>query len=75
LRLKPDPALFDFLVAHVDSMARLVEDLRILGMFSASKLELTTQSVDLAEEVAARLRSGRRQAAASLLKCFVLSKP
>ena len=53
----PEPALFDSLVAHVDSLSRLVEDLRILGLFSASKLELTTQSVDLAEEAAAVLRS------------------
>ncbi|WP_286201956.1 ATP-binding protein [Ochrobactrum sp. SFR4] len=53
----PEPELFDSLVAHVDSLSRLVEDLRILGLFSASRLELTTQSVDLAEEAGAVLRS------------------
>lgn len=53
----PGPELFDSLVAHVDGLSRLVEDLRVLGLFSASKLELTTQSVDLAAEATAVLRS------------------
>lgn len=53
----PSQQLFESLVAHVDGLARLVEDLRTLGLFSADKLELTTKRIDLANEVDGVLQS------------------
>lgn len=54
---EPSQQLFDSLVAHVDGLARLVEDLRTLGLFSADKLDLATESIDLAREADAILQS------------------
>lgn len=53
----PTPQLFESLVAHVDSLARLVEDLRTLGLFSADKLELALKRIDVAKEADAVLQS------------------
>jgi two-component system sensor histidine kinase AdeS len=53
----PSPQLYDTLLAHIDGLTRLVEDLRTLGLFTADRLELTLDSVDLASEAKAVLQS------------------
>jgi two-component system sensor histidine kinase AdeS len=53
----PSPQLYDTLLAHIDGLTRLVEDLRTLGLFNADRLELTLDSVDLASEAKAVLQS------------------
>lgn len=43
--------LVDLLIAQVDGMTRIVEDLRTLGLFNAGTLELSVTSTDLASIV------------------------
>ena len=43
-----DDDLIDLLIAQVDGMTRIVEDLRTLGLFNAGSLELSVTNVDLA---------------------------
>ncbi|GAA0605304.1 ATP-binding protein [Paenochrobactrum glaciei] len=54
---KADPALYASLISHVDGLTKLVEDLRMLGLFSSSKLELTSTKIDLGAEAEAVLHS------------------
>lgn len=49
----PSPALYDSLISHVNSLSRLVEDLRTLGLANAGYLDLHLETINLAEEVAA----------------------
>lgn len=50
---KPSPELYGRLISHVEDLTRIVEDLRILGLSSAGKLELKLDRIDLAVETAA----------------------
>lgn len=50
---KPSPELYGRLIAHVDDLARIVEDLRTLGLSSVGKLELKLDEIDLALEARA----------------------
>ncbi len=43
-----DDALIDLLIAQVDGMTRIVDDLRTLGLFNAGALQLSVAEVDLA---------------------------
>lgn len=45
------PELNTLLLAQVDGLTRIVEDLRILGLFNAGALELSLASVDLSDVV------------------------
>lgn len=47
----PTPELFRNLIAHVDGLSHLVEDLRALGLASAGHLDLRLEEIDLAREV------------------------
>lgn len=47
---KPNPELYSRLLAHVEDLGRIVEDLRTLGLSSAGKLELKLDEIDLAQE-------------------------
>ncbi|WP_130502087.1 HAMP domain-containing protein, partial [Phyllobacterium myrsinacearum] len=47
----PAPEIYRRLLAHVEDLARIVEDLRVLGLSNAGQLELKLDRVDLAEEV------------------------
>lgn len=47
---KPSQELYGRLIAQVDDLARIVEDLRTLGLSSAGKLELNLEEIDLAQE-------------------------
>lgn len=53
----PTPDLYGRLLAHVDDLARIVEDLRTLALSNAGRLELKLDNVDLAEEVDAATAS------------------
>ena len=47
---EPNPLLFERLVAHVDSLSAIVEELRTLALNNAGQLELTCIDLDLAIE-------------------------
>ncbi|MDQ0331359.1 MULTISPECIES: ATP-binding protein [Phyllobacteriaceae] len=47
---EPSPEFYGRLIAHVDDLARIVEDLRTLGLSSAGRLELKLAEIDLAKE-------------------------
>ncbi|KQU83906.1 histidine kinase [Ensifer sp. Root31] len=64
----PSQQLFDSLLAHVDGLALLVEDLRTLGLFSANKLELAMKLVDLGSEADAVLQSVRPDLTAASIR-------
>lgn len=49
----PSQELYSRMIAHVDDLARIVEDLRTLGLFSAGQLELKLGKIDLGEEATA----------------------
>ncbi|MFW2542879.1 ATP-binding protein [Primorskyibacter sp. 2E107] len=51
----PTQETFDRLIAHVDHLSSIVEELRTLALGNAGRLELSHASLDLAEEVAAAL--------------------
>ncbi|WP_116131714.1 ATP-binding protein [Tropicimonas sp. IMCC34043] len=51
----PTPELYARLIAHVDHLSAIVEELRTLALGNAGRLELTYESFDLAEEVGAAL--------------------
>ena len=48
----PSQELYERLIAHIDDLARIVEDLRILGLSSAGQMELKLERFDLASEAA-----------------------
>ncbi|MEW9309970.1 ATP-binding protein [Labrys neptuniae] len=50
---EPNPEIYGRLILHVDGLARIVEDLRTLGLSGAGKLELKLEKIDLAEEAEA----------------------
>ncbi|MFJ1311454.1 ATP-binding protein [Agrobacterium sp. P15N1-A] len=47
---KASPELYSRLIAHVEDLTRIVEDLRTLGLSNAGRLELKLDQIDLAEE-------------------------
>lgn len=47
---EPNPLLFERLVAHVDSLSAIVEELRTLALSNAGQLDLTCIDLDLAIE-------------------------
>jgi len=47
---KPSDELYGSLISHVDDLARLVEDLRTLGLVNAGRLDLQLETVDLSRE-------------------------
>lgn len=51
----PDPQLLERLIAHVDDLSAIVEELRTLALSNAGQLDLTCTSVDLAIEAGAAL--------------------
>ncbi|WP_225029151.1 sensor histidine kinase [Xinfangfangia pollutisoli] len=51
----PSPQIYGRLIAHVDHLAAIVEELRTLALSNAGRLELTCRPVDLADEVEAAL--------------------
>jgi two-component system sensor histidine kinase AdeS len=53
---KPDPTLFRSLVAQVDALARLIEDLRTVSLLEGGRMEMRFRSVELSEEVEAVVR-------------------
>ncbi|WP_272481807.1 ATP-binding protein [Hyphomicrobium sulfonivorans] len=48
---KPDAASLAALIAQVDSLTRIVEDLKVLTLAQSGRLELRLETVDLADEV------------------------
>ncbi len=50
---EPTPELYLRLIAHVHGLSRIVEDLRILGLSTAGRLDLNLQLIDLAAEAEA----------------------
>lgn len=51
----PSPQLYDRLIAHVDDLSAIVEELRTLALGTAGQLDLSCTPLDLAEETAAAL--------------------
>ncbi|MBJ2153155.1 HAMP domain-containing histidine kinase [Paracoccus sp. IB05] len=51
----PTPQLYDRLIAHVDHLSAIVEELRTLALSTAGQLELNCRPLDLADEVTAAL--------------------
>lgn len=49
----PSPQLYGRLIAHVDDLSAIVEELRTLALGTAGRLDLTCEPLDLAEEVGA----------------------
>ncbi|MFC4256285.1 ATP-binding protein [Croceibacterium xixiisoli] len=47
---QPEPALFTSLVSHVNGLAHLIEDLRIVSLMDGGHLEAAIRRVDLAAE-------------------------
>lgn len=52
----PDPSLFRSLLAHVEGLTHLIEDLRVVGLADSGHLELCWQDIDLATEIGAVTR-------------------
>ncbi|MBA8879304.1 ATP-binding protein [Phyllobacterium myrsinacearum] len=50
---KPTSELYGSLLSHVEDLALIVEDLRVLGLSNAGRLELKLDEIDLAEEAEA----------------------
>lgn len=61
----PTPETFDRLIAHVDHLSAIVEELRTLALGNAGRLELSGARLDLAEEVEAALSGLEAELAAS----------
>ncbi|ARC88666.1 ATP-binding protein [Rhodovulum sp. MB263] len=61
----PTPELYARLIAHVDHLSAIVEELRTLGLSTAGQLELTCDPLDLAEEVGAALNGLEAELAAA----------
>jgi signal transduction histidine kinase len=49
----PDEALFRSLLAQVEGLSRLIEDLRVLSLADSGHLSLRTETVDLSAEIRA----------------------
>ncbi|MDR6584779.1 two-component sensor histidine kinase [Herbaspirillum sp. BH-1] len=47
----PEPALFSSLLVQVEGLARLIEDLRIVGLAESGHLRIQLQQVDLQQEI------------------------
>lgn len=47
----PEPTLFASLLAQAEGLARLIEDLRVVGLADSGHLELRLEEIDLAGEV------------------------
>lgn len=61
----PTPEIYSRLLAHVEDLARIVEDLRVLGLSNAGQLELKLDRIDLSEEVDAVTTSVEQDLAGS----------
>lgn len=64
----PTRELYGNLIAHVDGLTHLVEDLRTLGLASAGHLDLKLEAVDLAGEVEAIIGALEPEMAAANVK-------
>lgn len=53
---EPDEALFRSLLAQVEGLSRLIEDLRVLSLADSGHLSLRTETVDLSAEIRATVR-------------------
>ncbi|KGF69424.1 histidine kinase [Hoeflea sp. BAL378] len=53
----PSPEIYGRLLAHVEDLTRIVEDLRTLGLSNADRLDLTLDQIDLADEAEAAIAS------------------
>jgi two-component system sensor histidine kinase AdeS len=53
---KPDETLFRSLVAQVDALARLIEDLRTVSLLEGGRMEMQFRTVALSEEIEAAIR-------------------
>ncbi len=53
---KPDDVLFRSLLAQVDALTRLIEDLRTVSLLEGGRLEMQFQSVELSDEIEAVIR-------------------
>ncbi|WP_206611620.1 ATP-binding protein [Falsirhodobacter deserti] len=60
----PTPETFGRLIAHVDQLSVIVEELRTLALGNAGQLDLAHASLDLAEEVGAALNGLEAELAA-----------
>ena len=53
---QPDEALFRSLLAQVEGLSRLIEDLRVLSLADSGHLSLRTETVDLSAEIRATVQ-------------------
>ncbi|KAB2968478.1 MAG: HAMP domain-containing protein [Zoogloea sp.] len=53
---QPDEALFRSLLAQVEGLSRLIEDLRVLSLADSGHLSLRTETVDLSTEIRATVQ-------------------
>lgn len=61
----PTPQLYERLIAHVDHLSAIVEELRTLALSNAGQLDLTLTTVDFADEAAAAIASVETELAAA----------
>lgn len=61
----PTPQLYERLIAHVDHLSAIVEELRTLALSNAGQLDLTLTTVDFADEAAAAIASVESELAAA----------
>ncbi len=54
---EPSPSLFQSLLAQVEGLTRLIEDLRLVGLADSGHLELRQEDIDLDAEVKAVLQA------------------
>lgn len=54
---EPSPEIYGRLLAHVEDLTRIVEDLRTLGLSNAGRLELKLDQIDLADEAEVAIAS------------------
>lgn len=61
----PTPQLYERMIAHVDHLSAIVEELRTLALSNAGQLDLTLTTVDFADEAAAAVASVEAELAAA----------
>lgn len=61
----PTPQLYERLIAHVDHLSAIVEELRTLALSNAGQLDLTLTTVDFADETAVAIASLETELAAA----------
>lgn len=60
---QPEPALYSRLIAHVDGLSTIVEDLQALALINVGQLALEPVAIDLAEEAETILASTAQELA------------